>query len=224
MEVVVIGRHTKVSDEFQSKVVDKLRRIEALDHRATKIEAHVVHERAAKAPDERERVELTMFGRGPVIRAEASAEDRNVAFDLALDRLVDRLRKQHERRANRHRGRVGSGEFAAAVAELAYADAISSVETWDGAPETATREIPLDGTPIVIRSKTHAAAPMSIAEALDQMELVGHDFFLFHDAETGLASAVYRRRGWTYGVIHLERDDAARHESDEPAGGLRATA
>jgi hypothetical protein len=83
-------------------------------------------------------------------------------------------------------------------------DAVASVEAWEGAPKDATREIPLAGTPIVIRSKTHSGVPMTTAEAIDQMELVGHDFFLFHDSESGLPSAVYRRRGWTYGVIHLE--------------------
>ncbi len=72
-----------------------------------------------------------------------------------------------------------------------------------GRAADATREIPIDGTPIVIRSKTHEASPMTVTDAIDQMELVGHDFFLFHDVETDLPSAVYRRRGWTYGVLHL---------------------
>ncbi len=209
MDVHVVGRHTKVSDEFREKVSEKVRKIESLDSRASRVDVHVVHERNPRLSNERERIELTVYGKGPVIRTEAAAEDRSVALDLAADRLVERLRKQHERRAHRHQGKVSVGhapELAVVANETkpAAADAIVSVERWEGAPEDATREIPLAGTPIIIRSKTHAGLPMSTAEAIDQMELVGHDFFLFHDSESGLPSAVYRRRGWTYGVIHLE--------------------
>jgi len=206
MDIHVVGRHTKVSEEFREKVVEKMGKIETLDPRAHRIDVHVVHERNPRFANERERIELTVHSKGPVIRTEAAAEDRAVALDLAADRLVERLRKQHERRAHRHQGKVGVGH-AAELAVVESDDApseVASVEVWEGAPEDATREIPLAGTPIVIRSKTHVGAPMTTAEAIDQMELVGHDFFLFHDAESGLPSAVYRRRGWTYGVIHLE--------------------
>jgi hypothetical protein len=58
--------------------------------------------------------------------------------------------------------------------------------------------------PMVVREKTHQAAPMTLDQALYEMELVGHDFFLFVDKETDLASVVYRRRGYDYGVIRLE--------------------
>ena len=205
MDVVVVGRHTKVSDEFRAKVIEKMHRIEHVDHSVARVEVHVVHERNPRVSEERERVELTVHGAGPVVRAEAASDDRHVALDLAIDRLVERLRKQHERRAHRHQGRISAGEFAAATPGGSGEGAAVSVERWEGAPDTATREIPLDGTPIIIRSKTHIAAPMTTADAIDHMELVGHDFFLFLDSESGLPSAVYRRRGWTYGVIHLER-------------------
>ena len=99
-----------------------------------------------------------------------------------------------------------------------------SVERWEGAPEGHTTEIPLAGTPIVIRSKTHEGAPMTTAEAIDQMELVGHDFFLFHDSESGLPSAVYRRRGWTYGVIHLEATTDSHADRDAGAEAIEASA
>ena len=58
--------------------------------------------------------------------------------------------------------------------------------------------------PMVVREKTHSAAPMTLDQALYEMELVGHDFFLFVDKETEMASVVYRRRGYDYGVIRLE--------------------
>ncbi|MBN2176668.1 MAG: ribosome-associated translation inhibitor RaiA [Demequinaceae bacterium] len=214
MDVVVVGRHTKVSDEFRGKVIDKLRRIETVDPRATRIDVHVVHERNPKIAGERERVELTVHGHRPIVRAEASSDDRFVALEMAIDHVIERLRKRHERFSHRHQGRTGLGK----TAVPAPSD-VASVEAWEGAPDTATREIPLDGTPITIRSKVHAAQPMTVPEAIDHMELVGHDFYLFHDSESGLPSVVYRRRGWTYGVIHLE--EASASEADE---GLRETA
>ena len=209
MDVHVVGRHTKVAEEFREKVLERLLKVEALDPRVTRVDVHVVHERNPRFAHERERIELTVHGKGPVIRTEAAAEDRVVALEVASDRLVERLRKVHERRAHRHQGKVGIGHAAGltvvpAVAEDGDGQAVASVERWEGAPDSATKEIPLAGTPIVIRSKTHVGAPMTTADAIDQMELVGHDFFLFHDSESGLPSAVYRRRGWTYGVIHLE--------------------
>lgn len=212
MDIVIVGRHTKVSEDTRQKIAEKMEKVEALAPRATRADVHVVHERNPKYGNERERVEITVHGRG-IIRAEAAAEDRHVALDLATQRLIEQLRKQHERKVHRHQGKLGL--HAVPVADEPLEDAtVGSVEAWEGAPEDSHREIPIDGTPIVIRSKKHAAPPMSVPEAIDQMELVGHDFFLFHDNESGLASAVYRRRGWTYGVIHLEQsEETAERES-----------
>lgn len=210
MDIAIVGRHTKVAEDLRQKIFEKLERVETLAPKATRAEVHVVHERNPKHGNERERVEITVRGRG-VVRAECAAEDRHVALEGAVNKLLEQLRKIHERRAHRHQARNALQPVPVDVDQLQAAPAeekVTSVEAWEGAPEGSHREIPIDGTPIVIRSKTHAAAPMSVAEAVDQMELVGHDFFLFHDAESGLASAVYRRRGWTYGVIHLEQSEA----------------
>ena len=222
MDIHVVGRHTKVAEGFREKVLEKLQKVEALDPRATRVDVHVVHERNPRLANERERIELTVHGKGPILRAEAAADDRMVALELAADRLVEQLRKSHERRAHRHHGKVGVGHapeltVVPNVPATPREDGAVSVERWEGAPEGHTTEIPLAGTPIVIRSKTHTGAPMTTADAIDQMELVGHDFFLFHDLESDLPSAVYRRRGWTYGVIHLEA-------RGEPRAGLGAGA
>ncbi len=212
MDIVVVGRHTKVSEEFRARVIEKLRRIETVDSRAIRIDVHVVHERNPKIAGEREKVELTVHGHRPVVRAEAASDDRHMALDIAIDRLVERLRKRHERHSHRHQGRIGVGKPGT---PMESSPRTTSVEAWEGAPDSATREIPLDGTPIVIRSKIHSAAPMTISEAIDRMELVGHDFYLFHDSESGLPSAVYSRRGWTYGVIHLEREEESVSDGHE---------
>jgi len=217
MDIAIVGRHTKVSEDMRQRIFEKMEKVETLAPRATRADVHVVHERNPKQASDRERVEITVRGRG-VVRAEAAAEDRYIALDGAMQKLVEQLRKIHERKAHRHQNKSGLHTVPmpeTPVVEDEPADRAGSVEAWEGAPEGSHREIPIDGTPIVIRSKTHAAAPMTVADALDQMELVGHDFFLFHDAESGLASAVYRRRGWTYGVIHLEQ--AAAEEDRESA-------
>ncbi|WP_084105859.1 ribosome hibernation-promoting factor, HPF/YfiA family [Demequina sp. NBRC 110056] len=221
MDIAIVGRHTKVSEDMRQQIFDKMEKVESLAPRATRAEVNVVHERNPRLSSDRERVEITVHAHG-VIRAEATADDRHVAFERASARIVEQLRRQHERRANRHKNKpslhaVVAQEMAASSApdptpEPAD-DAVQSVEAWEGAPEGATVEVPVDGTPISIRSKTHKASPMTVSEAIDQMELVGHDFYLFIDADTSLPSAVYRRRGWTYGVIRVEEDAEADRES-----------
>ena len=218
MDIAIVGRHTKVSEDMRQKIFEKMEKVESLAPRATRAEINVVHERNPRLSADRERVEITVHDHG-VIRAEAAADDRHVALDQAAARIVEQLRKQHERRAKRHNGKpslhavVAQDLAAAAPLGEPEDERVGSVEAWEGAPEDATVEVPIDGTPIVIRSKTHSASPMTVAEAIDQMELVGHDFYLFIDADTSLASAVYRRRGWTYGVIRIEEATDAERES-----------
>lgn len=213
MDISIVGRHTRVTDDMRERINAKMEKIAVLAPKATRVEIHVVHERNPRMAADAERVEITLHDRG-VIRVEASADDRVVALELAATRISDRLRKVHERRATRRQGTPAIRELVEADAATANSP-VESVETWEGAPGDSVREIPLDGTPIVIRSKTHAAEPMTVPEAIDQMELVGHDFYLFLDSESRLPSAVYRRRGWTYGVIHIDPDavDAADRKS-----------
>jgi len=203
MDIAIVGRHTKISDDMRQRILDKIAKIEELAPRATRIEVHVVHERNPRLAGESERVEITLHDRG-VIRVEASAGDRVAALELATTRVVERLRKLHERKVHRHQGKTGLHAVPPPLVDDAREDKAVSVESWEGAPQGSVREVAVDGTPISIRSKVHGAIPMSVPEAIDQMELVGHDFYLFLDADSGLPSAVYRRRGWTYGVIHIE--------------------
>lgn len=217
MDIAIVGRHTKVNEPLRTRINERMEKLTELAPRATRAEVHVCHERSPRVASEKERVEITLHGRS-VVRSEASAMDRETAFDAAYSKLTAQLRKLHERKVHRHQGKAGLRSVptpAAGVPAVTTNDAVESVETWEGAPEGLTREIPIDGTPILIRSKTHEATPISVSEAIDQMELVGHDFFLFHDVESGLPSAVYRRRGWTYGVIHLAAGEA--EESRESA-------
>jgi ribosomal subunit interface protein len=210
MDIAIVGRHTKVTEQMRARIEDRIAKLAVLAPRATRADVHVCHERNPKIGADRERVEITLHGRN-VMRSEASAVDREAALELAVARLTEQLRRMHERKAHRHQGKPGLRAVPVMAPAPMGDDAqerVQDVQSWEGAPEGSTREVPIDGTPIVIRSKTHEAAPMTVPEAIDQMELVGHDFFMFHDIDSDLPSAVYRRRGWTYGVLHLEASQA----------------
>lgn len=203
MEIVVAGRHTEVPARYRTHVASKLAKIEQLAPRAQRVDVLVSHETNPRQADFSERVELTVADRGQVIRAEASADDPYAALDLALAKLLERLRRSRDRRRERKDTTIPGLEPAAEEAEVLEGDALLEHEAVR-VLDDETREISLGDSPVVIREKVHQAAPMSVDDALYQMELVGHDFYLFVDAASGRPSVAYRRHGWSYGVIQLE--------------------
>jgi len=218
MEVIVRGRHITVPARFRQHAAAKLAKLEKLDQKAVRIDVEVSEERNPRQSDHRERVELTIRSRGPAIRAEAAADDRYTALDLAFAKLESRLRRAADRRKIKHGdnnptvrvpGVLAVVESAVASAPLAPASApprVTPAVNGEGQAEPESGLVPIqmegDG-PLVLREKVHAARPMTIDQALLEMELVGHDFYLFHDRECDRFSVVYRRRGYDYGVIRL---------------------
>jgi ribosomal subunit interface protein len=208
MEIVVTGRHVQVSERFRQHLDDKLAKVPQLAPRVQRLDVVVTHEvnrRQSKASD---RVEITCHVKGPVVRAEACADDKYAALDIAMDKLLERLRRDHDRRRV-HRGRHVPESVAQATARLAEApmslngNSAGAAAAADGQDDADL--VGADGdSPINVREKIHASAPMGLGQALYEMELVGHDFYLFHDKDTDQPSVVYRRRGWDYGVIHLD--------------------
>ena len=198
MDVVVTGRHCELSDRFRSHVTEKLSRLEKHDHRIIRVQVEVEQERNPRQADRAVRVELTAFSKGPVIRAEAAAEEKMGALDLALDKMAAQMRRAADRRReHKHKhDRVADLLDTGLDAGPAADDAVDTVR--QVGPITVTGEGPL-----VDREKTHAATAMTLDQALYEMELVGHDFFLFVDRGTEQPSVVYRRRGYDYGVIRL---------------------
>jgi ribosomal subunit interface protein len=198
VDIVVTGRHLTVSDRFRAHIEEKLEKVTQLEPRTRRVEVLVSHEpnrRQAKACD---RVEITCYAKGPVVRAEASVEDKYAALDLAIDKLMERLRRQNDRRQV-HRGRRTPESVASATARI--------VAPAEGGPDGVSDDLDqFDDSPVEVREKVHRSTPMTLSDALREMELVGHDFYLFHDVETDRASVVYRRRGWSYGVLHLDLD------------------
>lgn len=203
MEIVVAGRHTEVLPKYKAHLEQKLAKVEQLAPRAQRIDVLVSHETNPRQAGSCERVELTVIDRGPVIRAEACADDRYAALDLALAKLLERLRRTRDRR-NNHRNHTPLAPVdVRPPAEDAAEPAPVAVDA-DGTVETT-----LGDSPVVIREKTHRASPMTVGDALYEMELVGHDFFLFIDSETAQPAVAYRRRGWSYGVLKLDTPVAA---------------
>jgi ribosomal subunit interface protein len=201
MDVVVKSRHCNVSDEFRSYVDEKITRLEKLNDRAIRVEVEVSAERNRRQHDQASRVEITLRTKGPVIRAEAAAEDKLAAFDLALDKLMAQLRKAADRKRV-HRGQHSPRSLHDAAAELPLIEN-GAAETNGSVRRVAGIEVQGDG-PMVVREKFHPAIPMSLDQALLEMELVGHDFYLFIDSEYMAPSVVYRRRAYDYGVIRLD--------------------
>jgi ribosomal subunit interface protein len=217
MEIIVRGRSITVPSRFRQHAAAKLAKLAKLDHKAVRIDVEVSKERNPRQSDRRERVELTIRSRGPAIRAEAAADDRYTALDLAVAKLESRLRRASDRRKVRH------GENATLRSPtLVAAEAVAPEPALNGngaarphpaelddqgdaaEPDSGMVPIQMEGDgPLVLREKVHAARPMTIDQALLEMELVGHDFYLFHDSECDRFSVVYRRRGYDYGVIRL---------------------
>ena len=201
MDIVVKGRNVEVPEHFRTHVQEKLAPSERLDPRVYHVDVELFHEKNPRQSSQCQRVEITVRGKGPVIRAEACAETFYAALDAANTKLEARLRKSHDRRRVHHglRTPASAAEFAASLNGSAPA-----------APQDLPAESPavddsLDDTDtLVVRDKVHEAIPMTTPEALHEMELVGHDFFLFADKESGLPSVVYRRHGYDYGVIRLK--------------------
>lgn len=201
MEVVVTGRHCELSDRFRSHVEDKLSRLEKHDHRIIRVNVEVECERNPRQADRAVTIQLTALSKGPVIRAEASAADKMGALDLAMDKMAAQMRRASDRRRV-HRGRhtpVSVGQALAGTAEDVADSAEVTTQDRQVGPITVTG----DG-PLVVREKTHHASPMTLDQALYEMELVGHDFYLFADKENDRPAVVYRRRGYDYGVISLD--------------------
>ena len=198
MDVVVRGRNVEVPDHFRQHVTEKIERVERYDHRIIRVDVELHHEPNPRQSASCQRVEVTCATRGPVVRAEASASDFYRALDAAVAKLDSRMRRAADRRRV-HRGSRTPTSVATATSGIEV-DGVPQVDTLPPLEEHRRQE---EFGGLVVREKEHSAVPMTIDRALFEMELVGHDFYLFSDKETGRPSVVYRRKGYDYGVIRL---------------------
>lgn len=211
MEIVVTGRHTQIKQKFRDVVESKMNRVTNIAPDAQRVQVVLSHEGNPRLADTAMRVELTVIAGRTVVRAEASSSDDLSALDLALDKLTLRLRRTRDRRKDHRRGYESVQAVDLGVVEPEEEPAVAEYEPVTPSQAVAgdlepgeSVEVRVGDSPIVIRRKLHIAEPMSIDEALYEMELVGHDFFLFVNSETYRPSVVYRRHGWSYGVFEIE--------------------
>ena len=212
MDITITGRNVGVTDRFREYATEKAGKIDHLADKAIAFEVKVARHHETRGSSGDDRVELTLIGPGPLVRAESSGSDKYVAFDLAMAKLVERMRQSKDRK------KVHRGKHRPVSLHEASADGFSIVDITPASVEVlervATGEIPVQAvdaaeeeySPVVIREKVFPSTHMTVSDAVDHMELVGHDFFLFIDAETDRPSVVYRRKGWDYGVIALEEE------------------
>ncbi|PXY26642.1 ribosome-associated translation inhibitor RaiA [Prauserella sp. PE36] len=227
MDIVVKGRNVEVPEHYRLHVSEKLARLERYDRKVIRYDVELFHEPNRRQSKNCQRVEITGKGKGPAVRAAAAAGDFYAALDSAISKLENRLRRMHDRRRI-HYGRRSPESVAEATSAAAMAagpsgsptsgrrSAATAVMEAPAEPATAVsaEEIELpeqrwdDGVADhepgrIVREKQHSAEPMTVDQALYQMELVGHDFYLFNCSDTGKPSVVYRRKGFDYGVIRL---------------------
>lgn len=194
MEIVVRGRNVVVPDHYRQHVAEKLAKLERYDHKIIRTDVELQHEKNPRQNGSCQHIEITCRTRGPVVRSEACAEDFYKALDLAADRLERRFRQAADRRRIHHGRRTPRS-----VAEVTAALPATTAEP----AEPEEQPEPAEGPGQIVREKEHPAKPMTVDQALFEMELVGHDFYLFSDADTGKASVVYRRHAYDYGLIRL---------------------
>ena len=205
LEVVVHGRHTDLTDRFRAHAAEAASKLERFGVPLRRIDVEITHEHNPRIADRAFKVEFTCRGNGSIVRAEAVADHDLTALDRAVDRIEQRLRRVADRRHSRPR-RVTKGlpvpPLQQVPAPLPEVDTPASVAP----PAPVDADVVFADGPVVVREKTHATIPMTVEQAIEEMEAVDHDFFMFHDRATDDAAVVYRRRGYDYGLIRLSVD------------------
>lgn len=239
MDIIVTGRHMQVSQKFRDVVETKMNRVTGIAPNAQRAEIVVSREGNPRQADTAKRVEITVIDGATVVRAEASSSDEFSALDIALDKLTLRLRRAKDRKMTRRRRDsrkvVDKGVLPLSEPinpeppqmqnpepeepEAPQTDSPQEAVSSDLGPGESV-EVQVGDTPIVIRRKLHIAEPMSIDEALYEMELIGHDFFLFVNKETNRPSVVYRRHGWSYGVFEIDTPEHVKAAGAAPENAM----
>lgn len=223
MEITFGAKGADITDRFRAYADEKLAKVAQLLPRATALAVRLTRHADAHAAIAGGRVEITVHVPGSIIRAEADGPDKYMAFDSAYHRIMERARRVHDKRHDhsarrrtplREAAANGFEHVAITPADPAVVEAVATGSVPTSEPE---HEQEHEWSPVVIREKRFPAKHMSVREAVDQMELVGHPFYLFVDEASGECAVVYRRKGWSYGVISLDDEQAASQAGTERA-------
>jgi ribosomal subunit interface protein len=198
-EVVVHGRHTDLTDRFREHAAEAAGKLDRFGIPLQRVDVEITHEHNPRNSDRAFKVEFTCRGNGHIVRAEAAADRDLTALDRAVDRIEQRLRREADRKQARYRRAARE----IPVPPLEAAPPGGSQDAGDSSAPTTDPDVVYADGPVVVREKTHPATPMTVEEALDAMEAVDHDFYMFWDVAEGAPAVVYRRRGYAYGLIRL---------------------
>ncbi len=203
MEIVVRGRNVEVPEHYRQHVEDKVGQIDRFDGKLKilRVDVELFHEKNPRQSAHCQRVEITLRGKGPVVRAEADGADFYAALDLAAQKLDNRLRRAADRRRVHHGRRTPASVRMADNTAVGVEASLDLDRRLADGPYVTDLDEHLPGR--VVREKQHPATPMTVDQALHEMELVGHDFYLFQCADTGQPTVVYRRHAYDYGLIRL---------------------
>lgn len=190
MEVLVRGRNCTIPESVRVQAERKIGGLSRFVQRAGRAEVEVASEKT-QAAVERYVVQVTLDANGTLIRSQERALTMPLALNAAADKLRNQLTRYKEKLHSPGRGATATlrGEPVELVEE---GEDLAAVE--------------MEGAPLITRVKRFPMKPMDVDEAVQQMELLGHAFFLFLDSESGLASLLYRREDNTYGLIQPEID------------------
>ena len=201
-EVVYKGRNVEIPDHFRIYVSQKLARLERFDRTIYLFESSSIMNATVASVNPVSAWRSPLRGRGPVVRGEACADSFYAALESAVVKLESRLRRGKDRRKV-HYGDKTPVSLAEATAAMPLPEQAFNHE---GAEPHEHEAVFLDQDHApgrVVRTKEHEAKPMTVDDALYEMELVGHNFFLFYDKQTERPSVVYRRHAYDYGLIRL---------------------
>jgi putative sigma-54 modulation protein len=175
MQLHVKGRNVAVTDAIHDYAERKLSKLAPQLADPTKVELELAVERNPSIADNHI-AEATIFTKGPVLRARESSNDMKASIDLLVDKLERQVKRYRQKRRHEHERHA------------------------NGAPPPQS-SIPEERQAMIVKTKQFVLNPLTPEEAVEQLELVGHDFFVFRNAESGQINVVYRRRDGDYGVI-----------------------
>ncbi len=184
LDVVVNGRNLDVTDRMYDYVTKKVSKLDRYLGGIEEARVDLAYAKSARSAADRQVAQITVRGKGFILRSEERADDIFAAIDTALDKIQRQIERY---KGKRSRGR-GDGRSAAEVVEV-----IEEEESLE------------EERPLIARRKRFVLTPMDEPEALDQMGLLGHEnFFVFYNARTNAVNVLYRRRDGTYGLIETE--------------------
>lgn len=181
MELTIKGKNVEITDRLEQYVEQKIGKLDRYLPTITGVWVELSTE-GARAAQDRQVCQVTVRSNGTILRAEERSDDMFTSIDAVLDKMYRQIARYKGKRKNRWRGSAPEPEPLPLEFEEEFEEDASSI----------------------VRVKQFAMAPMHPDEAVEQMELLGHDFFIFYNAEEGQLNVIYRRKEGNYGLLQPE--------------------